>query len=95
MVGVGRDLCGSSSPTLLAKQGHLQQAAQDLVQARIVDRKLINRVAVCTARLPNHASPSLVKPKKKYLFKMMMKCHFKSNIHLKSLKLSLNLGEQY
>ena len=33
MVGVGRDLCGSSSPTPLHKQGHLQQAAQDLVQA--------------------------------------------------------------
>jgi len=32
MVGVGRDLCGSSSPTLRLKQGHLQQAAQDLVQ---------------------------------------------------------------
>ena len=32
MVGVGRDLCRSSSPTLLPKQGHLQQAAQDLVQ---------------------------------------------------------------
>ena len=26
MVGVGRDLCGSFSPTLLLKQGHLQQA---------------------------------------------------------------------
>jgi len=33
MVGVGRDLCGSPSPTTLLKQGHLQQAAQDLVQA--------------------------------------------------------------
>ena len=33
IVGVGRDLCGSSSPTLLLKQGHPQQAAQDLVQA--------------------------------------------------------------
>jgi len=33
MVGVGRDLCGSSSPAPLLKQGHLQQAAQDLVQA--------------------------------------------------------------
>jgi len=31
MFGVGRDLCGSSSPTLLPKQGHLQQAAEDLV----------------------------------------------------------------
>jgi len=31
IVGVGRDLCGSSSPTLLPKQGHLQQIAQDLV----------------------------------------------------------------
>jgi len=26
MVGVGRDLCGSSSPTPLPKQGHLEQA---------------------------------------------------------------------
>jgi len=25
MVGVGRDLCGSSSPTALQKQGHLEQ----------------------------------------------------------------------
>ena len=33
MFGVRRDLCGSSSPTPLPKQGHLQQAAQDLVQA--------------------------------------------------------------
>ena len=32
MLGVRRDLCGSSSPTPLPKQGHLQQAAQDLVQ---------------------------------------------------------------
>jgi len=32
MLGIGRDLCGSSSPTLLLKQGHLQQAAQELVQ---------------------------------------------------------------
>ena len=32
IVGVGRDLCGSSSPTPLLKQGHLKQAAQDLVQ---------------------------------------------------------------
>jgi len=33
MVGLGRDFCGSPSPTLLPKQGHLQQAAQDRVQA--------------------------------------------------------------
>ena len=33
MVGIGRDLCGSSSPTLLPKQGYLQQAIEDLVQA--------------------------------------------------------------
>ena len=33
MLGVGKDLCGSSSPTPLPKQGHLQQAAQELVQA--------------------------------------------------------------
>ena len=33
MLGVGRDLCGSSSPALLPKQGHLEQAAQGSVQA--------------------------------------------------------------
>jgi len=33
MEGVGRDLCGSSGPTPLPKQDHLEQAAQDLVQA--------------------------------------------------------------
>ena len=33
IAGIGRDLWGSSSPTPLPKQGHLQQAAQDLVQA--------------------------------------------------------------
>ena len=42
--GVGRDLCGSSSPNPLPKQGHLQQAAQDLVQAGIeyLQRRLHN-----------------------------------------------------
>jgi len=33
MAGVGRDLWGSSGPTPLPKQGHLEQTAQDLVQA--------------------------------------------------------------
>ena len=33
MFGVGRDLWRSPSPTPLPKQSHLQQAAQDLVQA--------------------------------------------------------------
>jgi len=37
MLGVGRDLCGSSGPTPLSKQGHLQQGAQDLVQAGLED----------------------------------------------------------
>jgi len=32
ITGVGRDVCGSSSPTRLPKQGHLEQVAQDLVQ---------------------------------------------------------------
>jgi len=33
MVGVGRDLCGSPSPTPCPSQGHPEQAAQDRVQA--------------------------------------------------------------
>jgi len=33
MIGVGRGLWGSSSPNPLLKQGHLEQAAQDCIQA--------------------------------------------------------------
>ena len=32
MAEVGRDLCGSPSPTTLTKQGHSEQAAQDCIQ---------------------------------------------------------------
>jgi len=32
MVGVGKDLYRSSSPTPLPMQAHLEQAAQDLIQ---------------------------------------------------------------
>ena len=44
MFGVGRDLCGSPNPTPLPKRGHLQQAAQDLVQASLqyLQRRLHN-----------------------------------------------------
>jgi len=47
MVGIGRDLCGSSSPNLMPKQGHLQQAVEDLVQAGLEylqRRRLHNRI---------------------------------------------------
>jgi len=33
MFGVGRDLCGSPGPTPLPKQDHVEQVAQDRVQA--------------------------------------------------------------
>ena len=33
LLGAERDLCGSSDPTPLPKQGHPEQAAQDRVQA--------------------------------------------------------------
>ena len=46
MVGVGRDLCGSSSPTLLPKQGHLQQAAQDLVQAGLDSSEGVSTISL-------------------------------------------------
>jgi len=32
MVGIGRDLCGSSSPATLPRHIHLKQVAQDCVQ---------------------------------------------------------------
>ena len=54
MLGVGRDLCGSSTPTALLKQGHLQQAAQDLVQAGLeyLQRRRIRN-------LPGHLADKL------------------------------------
>ena len=39
MVRVGRDLWGSSSPTTVPKQGHPEQAAQDLLQAGLESEK--------------------------------------------------------
>jgi len=33
MVGVEKNLCGSSGPTPLSKQGHLELVAEDLIQA--------------------------------------------------------------
>ena len=50
MFGVGRDLCGSSSPTHLSKQGHLQQAAQDLVQAGLeyLQRRRLHNLPGCS-----------------------------------------------
>jgi len=59
MFGVGRDLCGSSSPTPLPKQGHLQQAAEDLVQAGLEClqiRRLHN--------LPGQPGPALHHPQR-------------------------------
>jgi len=46
MFRVGRDLCGSSSPIPLPKQGDLQQAAQDLVQAGLeyLQRRRLHKV---------------------------------------------------
>ena len=57
MVGVGRDLCGSSRPTALPKQGHLQQAAQDLVQVgfEYLQRRRLHN-------LPGQAVPGLRHP---------------------------------
>jgi len=45
MVGVGRDLWGSSSPTPLPKQGLLQQAAQDLVGLEYLQRRRIHSLS--------------------------------------------------
>ena len=62
MVGVGRDLCGSSSPTFLPKQGHLQQAAEDLVQAghEYLQRRRLHN-------LPGQPVPGLRHPQREVL----------------------------
>jgi len=59
MVGVGRDLCGSPSPTPLPKQGHLQQGAQDRVQAGLeyLQRRRLHN-------LPGQPAPVLHHPQR-------------------------------
>ena len=59
IVGVGRDLCGSSSPTPLPKQGHPQQAVEDLVQAGLeyLQRRRLHN-------LPGQPGPGLRHPQR-------------------------------
>jgi len=70
MVWVGRDLCGSSSPTPLPKQGHPEQAAQDHVQAgrewpvtsahsELVSQQNSRRASLRNGRL-NHLEKKLI-----------------------------------
>jgi len=53
MVGVERDLCGSSSSTPLPKQGHLEQAERVLVQAGLeyLKRSRIRTLFQCSVTL--------------------------------------------
>ena len=64
MFGVGRDLCGSSSPTLLPKQGRLQQAAQDLVQAGLeyLQRRRLHNLPGQPVPLLRHSQSEEVLP---------------------------------
>ena len=59
IVGVGRELCGSSIPTPLPKQGHLQQAAEDLVQVGLeyLQRRRLHS-------LPGQPGPGLRHPQR-------------------------------
>jgi len=59
MFGVGRDLCGSSSPIPLPKQGHPEQAAQDRVQVGLeyLQRRRIHN-------LPGQPGPGLRYPQR-------------------------------
>jgi len=59
MAGVGRNLCGSSSPTSLPEQDHPEQAAQDCIQAGLEylqKRRLHN--------LPGQPGPGLRHPQR-------------------------------
>ena len=60
MLGVGRDLCRSSSPPPLPKQGHLEWAAQDLVQ---VDLEYLQRRRM--HNLSGQPVPVLCRPQSK------------------------------
>ena len=72
MVGVGSDLCVSSSPTPLPKQGHLHQAAQDLVQAGLqyLQRRRLHN-------LPGQPVPVLHHPQREEVLP-----HVQTELHL-------------
>ena len=59
MFRVGRDLCGSPSPTLLPKQGHPEQTAQHRIQAGLeyVQRRRLHS-------LPGQPGPGLRHPQR-------------------------------
>jgi len=59
MVGVGRDLCGSSGPTFPPKQGHPEQAAQARVQGGLeyLQRRRLHN-------LPGQPGPELRHPQR-------------------------------
>jgi len=52
MFRVGRDLCGSSSPTALPKQGHLEQALPCILLSSVRQKFVIS---ICIAYLTGHA----------------------------------------
>jgi len=57
MLGVGKDLCGSSSPTPLPKQGHQEQAAKDRIQAGLeyLQRRRLHKLP--EQPVPGHHHP--------------------------------------
>ena len=102
MFGVGRDLYGSSSPTLLPKQGRIQQAAQDLVQAGLecFQRKRLHNLPgqpVPVLRhpqreeVPPHVQTELPKLQfvviTRVIFPIVSICQWSWNTHCNSLEL--------
>jgi len=65
IVGVGKNLWGSSSPIPLPKQGHLQQAAQDLVQEGLeyLQRRRIHNLPGQPVPVLRHAQGKEVVPR--------------------------------
>jgi len=71
MTGFGRDLCGSPSPTPLPKQGHLEQAAQDHIQAGLeyLQRRRLHS-------LPGQPVPVLRHPQSEEILVQVFLCFY-------------------
>jgi len=81
MVAVGRDLCGSSSPTPLPKQDHLQQAVEDLVQEGLEylqRRRLYN--------LPGQPVPVLRHPQSEEILPQIVSVLLKESLFITKIK---------
>ena len=83
MVEVGRDLCGSPSPTPLPKQGHPEQAAQHRVQEGLeyLQRRRLHSLPAQPVPVLHHPQREEVLPRVQTELPMLQFVNLVLNLH--------------